>query len=315
MFRIIGGDQQEYGPVDIEQIKRWIAENRIDASTRIRRETEIEWGHLIDFPELAELLSSPAEPPTLKSTPTDRPTAVPLLEATQPGEIDIGHCLSRGWALLRQNFALLAGSVAVVWGLQIVLAYIPFLGGIANFLLYGILTGGLCIVFLKRLRGEPATVGDVFSKFRDGFAQLMLVGILVSVLCSLGYLFCVLPGIFLQVAWTFAIVLVADRGYDFWPAMELSRRVVTRRFFSVLLLLIIVYLPFLLMNFFSVIIAMNLVMEVAPAGEIPNLEALTPVITRMATLGFLSQVVLLFTLPFATAALMYAYEDLFKSGE
>lgn len=48
----------------------------------------------------------------------------------------------------------------------------------------------------------------------------------------------VLAYTYLAVAWMFALPLVSDKGYGFWPAMNLSRRVVNRHFWMLLLLLI-----------------------------------------------------------------------------
>ena len=39
---------------------------------------------------------------------------------------------------------------------------------------------------------------------------------------------CILPGIYLGVAWIFTEALVIDKKLEFWPAMELSRKVVSR---------------------------------------------------------------------------------------
>jgi hypothetical protein len=56
MYKIIGADQKEYGPVTIDQIRQWISENRVNAQTRARAEAEPDWKPLSAFPEFAELL-------------------------------------------------------------------------------------------------------------------------------------------------------------------------------------------------------------------------------------------------------------------
>jgi uncharacterized membrane protein len=58
-------------------------------------------------------------------------------------------------------------------------------------------------------------------------------------LTSLGVLFCVLPGIYLAVAWIFAVPLVIDRRLEFWPAMELSRRVISHHWWQMLWLCVL----------------------------------------------------------------------------
>src|SRR4051812_47834611 len=52
MYKIIGADGREYGPVTMEQLRRWIAEGRANAQTRVRLESAAEWqalGNLIEF--------------------------------------------------------------------------------------------------------------------------------------------------------------------------------------------------------------------------------------------------------------------------
>jgi prepilin-type processing-associated H-X9-DG protein len=68
MYRILGSDQIEYGPVTIDQIRQWIAQGRINAQTRVRAEADAEWKTAQDFAELADALRSPTiGPPPLAS--------------------------------------------------------------------------------------------------------------------------------------------------------------------------------------------------------------------------------------------------------
>jgi uncharacterized membrane protein len=52
-------------------------------------------------------------------------------------------------------------------------------------------------------------------------------------------LLCILPGIYLFVAWCLALTLVIDKRLQFWDAMEVSRKVVSKHwwtFFGLILL-------------------------------------------------------------------------------
>ena len=60
MYRIIGSDGKEYGPVTLELLRQWVHEGRVNAHTRVRLESATEWttlGALADF-------SIPAPPPS-----------------------------------------------------------------------------------------------------------------------------------------------------------------------------------------------------------------------------------------------------------
>jgi hypothetical protein len=64
MYKVIGADQKEYGPVSVDQIRTWIAEGRVNAQTRVRAEGAQEWMPLSGFPEFADALGvGPAQPP------------------------------------------------------------------------------------------------------------------------------------------------------------------------------------------------------------------------------------------------------------
>jgi hypothetical protein len=54
MYKIIGGDKNEYGPVSAEQIRQWITERRVDSETKLQAEGGGEWKRLADVPEFAE---------------------------------------------------------------------------------------------------------------------------------------------------------------------------------------------------------------------------------------------------------------------
>jgi len=53
MYKIIGTDGRQYGPIDADQIRRWIAERRANAHTLVQSEGSTEWKPLISFPEFA----------------------------------------------------------------------------------------------------------------------------------------------------------------------------------------------------------------------------------------------------------------------
>jgi len=73
MYKIIGADGQQYGPVGAEQIRRWIAEHRVNAQTFVQTEGAPEWKALGMFPEFAADLK-PA-PPAFSTAPP--PVALP----------------------------------------------------------------------------------------------------------------------------------------------------------------------------------------------------------------------------------------------
>jgi hypothetical protein len=63
MYKIIGGDGNEYGPISADQLKQWISEGRVNAQTRVQAAGTTEWKPLGSFPELAGSAAPPAAQP------------------------------------------------------------------------------------------------------------------------------------------------------------------------------------------------------------------------------------------------------------
>ena len=180
--------------------------------------------------------------------------------------VDISSALSRGWALLRDNMPILVGASLLAW----LMTCVPVVGWLLGF----VLLGGLDYLFLRRMRGETVQIGDIFAGFNLAFLNLVMCGLVKCLLICLGLIACILPGIYLGVGYVFAIPLVIDKKMDFWPAMELSRQVVHKHWWST----------------FALVIVLALV----------------------AFAGFLvCGVGALITIPLASAAFLYVYEDLF----
>lgn len=58
MYKIVGADGNEYGPVDAAQIRQWITEGRVNAQTKVKAEDCTDWRPLSEFAELVELLTA-----------------------------------------------------------------------------------------------------------------------------------------------------------------------------------------------------------------------------------------------------------------
>ena len=59
MFKIRGSDGQEYGPVSLDQLQRWLREGRVGPPTPVQREGATDWQPLSALPEFAGTLSAP----------------------------------------------------------------------------------------------------------------------------------------------------------------------------------------------------------------------------------------------------------------
>jgi hypothetical protein len=322
MFTIIGADQKEYGPVSADDIRQWIKDGRADGRTLGKLEGSSEWKPLAMFAEFAGLAPLGAKPPPLPPAYSNDPRT-PLLAPEL--NFNIVECLGRGRALLLNNFGVLMGGTFLVWLIDLA-RYIPFVSFLDVFI-EGVLYGGLFLLFLKKIRGQAAGVGEIFSGFGVPFIQLLLVGFVMSLLTELASLLCFFPGVYLKIAWIFALPLVIDKRLEFWTALELSRKVVTRVWFKLFVLAIAVFAPVII---FDAFIHFQLSAVIYPkysaflAHGIPDLASAMSFLTdlsklteetlrsrRFVELQMTREIILLINLPLAMAALMYAYEALF----
>jgi hypothetical protein len=77
MFKIIGADQKEYGPISTEQIRQWIKDGRLNVQTPAQRDGG-EWKQLGAHAEFADLFGA-----TGAAAPA--PLAAPISSAPMPG--------------------------------------------------------------------------------------------------------------------------------------------------------------------------------------------------------------------------------------
>ena len=62
MYKIIGADGKEYGPVSAEQLRQWLTEGRVNQQTRVLAEGSTDWKALGEVAEL-NAATPPAAPP------------------------------------------------------------------------------------------------------------------------------------------------------------------------------------------------------------------------------------------------------------
>src|SRR5579871_4525368 len=86
MYKIIGADQVEYGPITADQLRQWIAEGRVNDQTSAQAVGETAWKPISSFPEFAASFPGRAVPPS--PTPASPP---PLGTAAAPVSPEAGR--------------------------------------------------------------------------------------------------------------------------------------------------------------------------------------------------------------------------------
>jgi hypothetical protein len=112
MYRIIGADGKEYGPVTIDQLREWLAQGRINAQTRVKPVEGGEWKTASDMSELAALLRPPDARAAGQATPPI--LAPPKLPARDNGLAIVSFVL--GLCSFVVCLSVLTGIPAIICG-------------------------------------------------------------------------------------------------------------------------------------------------------------------------------------------------------
>jgi hypothetical protein len=76
MYRVLGADGKEYGPVTGEVLRQWITEGRANAHTKVKPEDSADWLPLASVLEFEAVLAvAPGAPPPLPATPAEVKTS------------------------------------------------------------------------------------------------------------------------------------------------------------------------------------------------------------------------------------------------
>ena len=118
-----------------------------------------------------------------------------------------------GWSLFRQRAGLLIGMFVVTALIMVALMFIPFIGPIAQSLLWPVLVAGFVITSRKIDEGEPVQFGDLFAGFSHGGGTLVATGLIAMLFSAVI--------VFLAIA-VLGTAFFAGIGPDVTPAQLMS---------------------------------------------------------------------------------------------
>jgi uncharacterized membrane protein len=91
---------------------------------------------------------------------------------------------------------------------------------------------GVLLLGYARANDEELRIDTIFNYYIVVW-PLFFASILITILTYVGFLFLLLPGIYLSVAYSFTLPLIIDKKLDIWGAMEVSRQAVTKHWFTI----------------------------------------------------------------------------------
>jgi hypothetical protein len=185
-------------------------------------------------------------------------------------QLDVVDSIKQGWKILNQNLGGFIGFLL----LSVLLYFVSFCFCGIPLLFAGNLFAGFYIVAMKIQKQQSVTFENFFDGFRNSnFPQILLETLVIGAMTIVIYIpiyavrislsfsdmqttdpvkfwsiygFATLVGwiilMFIGIIYMFAIPLIIDQRVEFWPAMELSRKVVMQRWVSFLSLSILLSL-------------------------------------------------------------------------
>ena len=91
---------------------------------------------------------------------------------------------------------------------------------------------GVFAISLDRVAGGEVTNDRLFQFFPQA-TRLLLTTILMTLIIFVGYILLIIPGVYLSVAYLFALPLLVQRRLGILDALEVSRKAITHRWFTV----------------------------------------------------------------------------------
>ncbi len=86
MYKIIGADGKEYGPITIEQLRQWVAEGRANMQTQVRLDGTTEWITVGDVPDIGGAAAPfVAGVPGIPAFPTAAPASASVVNGPATG--------------------------------------------------------------------------------------------------------------------------------------------------------------------------------------------------------------------------------------
>jgi len=210
MYRIIGGDGREYGPVTAAQIEQWIAQNRANARTQVKPEGAEVWSALGELPEFASGLGARAATPPLPGTQPETNTAAtepaiatapePAADTARPQadpaaaaracigrsyRLSVFDTLSHGWDIVAARPFLAVGACTIAFLLALGGSSLPQIGAAISIFLPMVLVTGASWVLLRIGRGEDTRFADLFAGFTRAFRSLVVLGLVSGIVLRL----------------------------------------------------------------------------------------------------------------------------------
>ncbi|MCG8343128.1 MAG: hypothetical protein MI684_09865 [Chlorobiales bacterium] len=155
-------------------------------------------------------------------------------------EVDPSKYLKGGWEIFKSRTGEFIVFTLIIFLVTGLLSRLDVFGSLVGSLVTAPLYAGFIVVVFMLFKGQQVQFGDFFKGF-NYFLPLVLASIVMGILVAIGMILLVLPGIYLLVSYMFVSMLIVDYRMEFWQAMETSRQIVTKNWFSLFVFVLMLF--------------------------------------------------------------------------
>ncbi len=139
-------------------------------------------------------------------------------------KIDIVGWLTESWEIYKKAWWPFTVTTVMVGVVLLLSQIVPYVGSL---LVMGPLMIGVCLVIADIMTGREFSPTRIFHGFR-WFIPALMANSLISFFTMAGFMLLIIPGFVVGGWYLLTYMFMADRGLDFWPAMEAGRKVASQ---------------------------------------------------------------------------------------
>lgn len=220
-----GINEQQFGPVNIEELKNLTSEGTIGPRDLVWNPSFGEkWEEAQTVSELTfpSSLSHPIVPPAGAVSSGIATTAhIPPQEPA--GLLENKEVTRRARVSLSGNWGLCIGATIIYVVISQLVTFIPIIGGLLSFFIAAPLVVGLSSIYLNIIRGFNAEVSQLFDGFKV-FGLALGTYFLTTLFTFLWMLLLIVPGIIASISYSMVYFIIIDNpGIGAMDAIRLSK--------------------------------------------------------------------------------------------
>lgn len=128
-------------------------------------------------------------------------------------DLSVGTIIANGFSIGFKNLFRIIGCY-ILWGITF---WIPYINVGTTIGLYGIV--------VKMSKNEPFGVGEIFKReYRTIMPEFLLLLALYGITLYFAYIFIIIPGIILSIAWGFSFYFLIDKGLGVTESLKASNK-------------------------------------------------------------------------------------------